>query len=159
MKLGKFIFGIIDLVIAIVVLVIGIVFSYVCFFDSIKASFVKNEQFDVTFYVSEINSRHSQHISNGELVAFDYNTEFLGKIKSVKLSKASYEYTNKANNTSETYKLPDKDSATILIEFQGREQDGALIVNGKSLFIGDSVVINTPNISFEATVIKINKGK
>ena len=157
MKTRKYGFGLLDIIVTAILLMIVAIFAYVCFFDSIKEVAVHKDKFDITFQVTEINSNNAQLIKSGKSISLTDDDNYSGTIKSVKFYNASKEYVNKANNTSKTYPISDVENATLLVEFDGTYSNETVNISGQEISVGNSVALNTPEISFNARIIKIEK--
>lgn len=157
MKTRKYGFGLLDIIVTAILLIIVAIFAYVCFFDSIKEVAVHKDKFDITFQVTEINSNNAQLIKSGKSISLTDDDNYSGTIKSVKFYNAGKEYVNKANNTSKTYPISDVENATLLVEFEGTYSHETVNISGQKISVGNSVVLNTPEISFNARIIKIEK--
>ena len=148
----------IDIVVAFLLLIIVAVFGFVSFKDASIIDFSQKETFYVTVVVPNIHVKHSGLIKSGQSIYFAESDDGFGVIKNIRFEKTSYEYINKANNTSTTYKLPDMETATILIECQGEYFEGGLYVSDIPVETGAELSLYTPNMTFESKVINIQEG-
>ena len=157
MNKKKYGIGIVDLVIGAILLVIISLFAYVCFFESFQNLSVNEEPFDITLLVTGISSKNSDLKKPGDKISLDSGKNYHGSIKSIKFDKANFEYINKANNTSVTYKLPDTNNATMLVAFNGEIENDTIRISGVYVSEGDTIVFNTPDVTFSARIINIVK--
>lgn len=158
MNIKKYRLNPIDIVVVFFLLIIIAVFGFMCFKDSALIDFSQKKTFNVTVVVPNIHVKHSGLIKSDQMINFSETDDNFGVIKSVRFEKTSYEYINKANNTSTTYKLPDMETATILIECQGELCEGGLYVSDILIEKGNELSLYTPNMTLDSKVINIQEG-
>lgn len=151
--------NVVDVLLLLVLLVFVVITFYVNFGNGTRVDISQKEKLVVTLRVNQIPRKHEGKINSKDIVNFGSGMEKFGKVKAVNYVASSVEFIDKLTNTSSIYKSPDKTDVILSVECDASVDDDAYMINDENVSLGNVLSLSTPDYSFQATIIKIEKNE
>ena len=159
MKTGNRRINYVDLLMAVVLISILVIFVSEIFRDSSRVDFTTKETVTLTLRVKDIPLKHSGLIRNGDTMYFADDEKELGKIKYVSYDSEKVEFLDKLTNASSIYNSPDRKTVLMLVDASAEKRQDGYYVSGKKISESNEIYAFVPAFSFTATVVNIENDK